>query len=100
MPRLMTDDFVNISKAEQRTLHALARGGKIVLERDEKGHLIDAECLTREGWRLEDCDLELFRKMKRRGFVASRGGGPYQVTREGLEAMRPQLDNRVSTKRW
>ena len=91
---------MNISKAEQRTLHALARGGKIVLERDDRGHLIDAECLTREGWRLEDCDLILFKKMRRRGFVASKGGGPYHVTRQGLVAMCPQLDNRVTAKRW
>jgi uncharacterized protein YjhX (UPF0386 family) len=44
--------------------------------------------------------LALFRKLKQRGFIASRGGGPYLITRDGLEAMRPQLDNRTSAKRW
>ena len=91
---------MNISKAEQRTLHALAQGGQIILERDPKGHAITAECLTREGWALSDCNLALFKKLKRRGFIASRNSGPYRITREGLEAMRPQLDNRVSAKRW
>jgi len=91
---------LNISKAEQRTLHALAQGGKILLERDERGALAAAECLSREGWRLSDCDLALFRKLKRRSFIASRAGGPYLITRDGLEALRPQLDNRTSAKRW
>lgn len=45
---------MNISKAEQRTLHALAQGGAIVLERDERGHPAAAECLTRDGWALAD----------------------------------------------
>lgn len=91
---------MNISKPEQRTLHALAQGGKILIERDERGRLLDAECLTREGWRLSDCDVALFRKMKQRGFIASRNSGPYRITRDGLEALRPQLDNRTSAKRW
>ena len=91
---------MNISKAEQRTLHALAQGGKILLERNERGASVGAECISRDGWRLADCDLALFKKLKRRGFIMSRNSGPYLITREGLEVMRPQLDNRVSTKRW
>jgi uncharacterized protein YjhX (UPF0386 family) len=94
------DLSVNISKPEQRTLHALAQGGKIVLVRTPNGDLADAECLTREGWRLAECTLALFRKLKRRGFIASRDGGPYGITREGLFSLRPQLDNRVSARRW
>lgn len=91
---------MNISKPEQRTLHTLAQGGRILLERAADGTLINAECVTREGWRLGDCNLALFRKLKRRGFIASKGGGPYRITRDGLFAMRPQLDNRVTAKRW
>ena len=89
-----------ISKPQQRTLHALAQGGRIQLERDEHGRTIAAECLTREGWRLGDCNLELFKALKRRRLIASRGGGPYQITREGLERLRPQLDNRTSGRKW
>ncbi len=91
---------MNISKPQQRTLHALAQGGRILLERDPRGKITDAECLTREGWRLADCDLAVFKALKRRGLIISRGGGPYLITREGLERLRPQLDNRVSTRRW
>jgi uncharacterized protein len=91
---------LNISKPQQRTLHALAQGGRILLERDETGRAIAAECLTREGWRLGDCTLDIFRALKRRRLIASRGGGPYQITRDGLERLRPQLDNRTSGRKW
>jgi hypothetical protein len=90
---------LNISKPQQRTLHALAQGGRIVLERDHKGDPIDAECWTREGWRLTDCTLEVFKALKRRRLIASHGGGPYRITREGLARLRPQLDNRASGRR-
>jgi uncharacterized protein YjhX (UPF0386 family) len=91
---------LNISKPQQRTLHALARGGRILLQRDETGRAVAAECLTREGWRLGDCTLDLFKALKRRRLIASRGGGPYHITRDGLERLRPQLDNRTSGRKW
>jgi hypothetical protein len=85
---------LNISKHEQRVLHALAQGGRIQHQRDQAGRLVAVDCLTREGFCLTDCTLDLFARLKRRGFIASRGGGPYLVTREGLSAVRAQLDNR------
>lgn len=91
---------MNISKPQQRTLHALAQGGRIQLERDETGRAVGAECLTREGWRLSECTLELFKTLKRHRLIASREGGPYRITREGLERLRPQLDNRTSARKW
>ena len=91
--------LLNISKHQQRTLHALAQGGRIMLERNEKGAVVAAECVTRDGWRLADCNVDLFKALKRRGLIASRGGGPYQITREGLERLRPQLDNRTSGRK-
>ena len=91
---------VNISKPQQRTLHALAQGGAIILERDEDtGDIISAACFTRDGWRLSDCTLAVFRSLKRRRFIASSGGGPYRITRDGLLSLRSQLDNRVTMKR-
>lgn len=99
-PRLNSDTPLNISKPQQRTLHALAQGGAIVLERDERGNLIDAECLTREGWRLSDCDLAVFKSLKKKRLIASQGGGPYRITREGLVNLRAQLDNRTTVRGW
>jgi len=90
---------MNISRAEQRTLHALAQGGRIVLIRDEDGSLVRADCFTRDGFRLTDCTLSVWRKLKKKGLIASHGGGPYRVNRDGLARMRSQLDNRVSVRR-
>ncbi len=85
---------MNLSKHEQRVLHALAQGGMIHLKRDIDGRLDAVDCLTRDGFRLSDCTPALFARLKRRGFIASRGGGPYRISREGLGAVRAQLDNR------
>lgn len=85
---------MNISKYEQRVLHALAQGGRIVHRRDTTGDIVAADCFTRDGFVLTDCTLALFRKLKRRGLIASMGGQPYRITRLGLDAVRAQLDNR------
>jgi uncharacterized protein YjhX (UPF0386 family) len=85
---------MNISKAEQRTLHALAQGGRIDHFKDERGRIVRVECFNRDGWVLFDCTEPVFRRLRKRGFVASRMGGPYRITREGLAAVRAQSDNR------
>lgn len=91
---------MNISKPQQRTLHALAQGGRIIIERDHRGDLISAECITRDGWTLSDCDIALFKSLKQKRLIASRNGQPYQITREGLVNLRSQLDNRTSMRAW
>ena len=88
---------MNIPKPQQRTLHALAQGGAIHIDRDERGALVAAECVTREGWRLGDCDLVVFRSLKQKRLIASRDGGPYRITRQGLLSLRAQADNRTLT---
>jgi uncharacterized protein len=86
--------LVNISKYEQRVLHALAQGGRIEYRRDNRGRVVAVDCLNRDGWRLDDCTLGVFAKLKRRRLVASTDGRPYRITRDGLAAVRGQLDNR------
>jgi uncharacterized protein YjhX (UPF0386 family) len=91
---------VNISKPLQRTLHALAQGGRIELERDEAGALIGVRCFNHAGWVLPDCTLGVFQTLRRRRLVASRGGGPYRITHDGLLSLRSQGDNRTSGRAW
>ena len=91
---------MNVSKPQQRTLHALARGGAILIERNERGTLVAAECITREGWRLSDSDVAVFKALKQKRLIASRDGGPYRITRQGLLSLRAQADNRTSARAW
>ena len=125
---------MNISKMEQRTLHALAQGGHILVRREEsllapqaptgpsgpsasglagrrpvglaepvpgsdagrsrKPKISAVECYNRDGHRLVDCRMETFQRLRRRGFIASSGGGPYRITRAGLAVVRAQADQR------
>ena len=91
---------MNISKPQQRTLHALAQGARIELLRDDKGRIVGADCITGEGWRLSDCTLGVFKTLKRRRFIASGNGGPYRITPLGAGNLRSQLDNRVTARAW
>lgn len=85
---------MNISKTEQRVLHALALGGRIQHRRDDQHTIMAADCFTREGHVLADCTLALFHKLKRRGLIASQGGAAYRITRLGLASVRAQADQR------
>lgn len=85
---------MNISKYEQRVLHALAQGGRIEYIRDARGKVEIVDCFNRDGFRLADCTLPVFTRLKRRRLIRSRSGGAYRITREGLVAVRGQLDNR------
>ena len=86
---------MNISKHEQRVLHALAQGGRIVHRRDDQnGKIVEVDCFNRDGWRLDDCSPGVFRKLRRRQLIFSHDGAPYRISREGLAAVRAQLDNR------
>ncbi|WP_323118216.1 YjhX family toxin [Burkholderia alba] len=88
---------MNISKQEQRVLHVLAQGGAIHHLRVD-GQLTSVDCFNRHGLRLSDCTLDVFKKLKRRGFIASIDSGPYRITRLGRESVRPQLDNQLAAR--
>ena len=85
---------MDISRNEQRVLHLLAQGGRIEVKKNERRRIVTVECLTRDGWRFQGVDLEMFRKLKRKRAVASSEGGPYRITRRGLELVRSEQDNR------
>jgi len=85
---------MNISKQEQRVLHALAQGGSIIHRFDERGHIVEVDCMNRDGWRLADCTLAVFHKLRRRKLIGSLGGASCCFSREGLCGVRSQLDNR------
>ena len=85
---------MDISKPEQRVLHLLAQGGRIVVEKNDHGRITDTRTITRDGWSWSGCPLALFKKLKRRRYIASKSGGPYLITRLGLLRVRAQPDNR------
>ncbi|MEL6678332.1 MAG: YjhX family toxin [Pseudomonadota bacterium] len=85
---------MDISRAEQRVLHTLAKGGWIDLERDGARRVIARHLVTREGWGAPGLTERVFRKLKRLRAIRSRNGGPYRITRTGLLLVRAQVDNR------
>lgn len=85
---------MDISSAEQRILHLLAQGGNIELIRNEARKIEGLRLETREGWIFSQIDIVTFRKLKRKGAIASSGGKPYRITTRGLELVRSQLNNR------
>ena len=85
---------MDISRDEQRVLHLLAQGGVIRADKNDRGKIIGVTCVNRDGFVLTGFSLSLFRKLKRRDSVASHGGGPYRITRRGLELVRSEVDNR------
>ena len=85
---------MDISKDQQRVLHALAKGGYLTLMKTSTGRILAVELMTREGWRMPGVSIRDIRKLKRLKAIGSKGGGPYRVTKRGLELVRSQPDNR------
>lgn len=85
---------MNISKNEQRVLHALAQGGQIRYERGPNGRVLDVFCFTRDGMILSNCTLEIFGKLRRKRLIESKHSSPYRISEKGRRSVRAQLDNR------
>jgi uncharacterized protein YjhX (UPF0386 family) len=85
---------MNISRAEQRALHALAQGGAILVDKDEQGRITAVRCFTRDGYVLSSVTLALFRKLRSKRAIVSAEGRPYRISRHGLDLVRAQADNR------
>ncbi|MBR9833646.1 MAG: hypothetical protein GYB42_00275 [Alphaproteobacteria bacterium] len=85
---------MDISRAQQRILHLLAQGGWIEAKRNDQRKIAKVTCFTREGWQYSGLDLICFRQLKRLRAIASKAGGPYRITRRGLELVRAEFDNR------
>ena len=85
---------MNISKNEQRVLHALAQGGFILQERGHNGRITKVDCFTRDGHILTNCTMEVFSKLRRKRLILSKNSRPYQISEKGRRSVRSQLDNR------
>ena len=85
---------MNISRLEQRVLHALAQGGLIEHDREGGRKVAGVLCRTRDGHVLSDCTLPVFLGLRRKGLIASVAGGPYRISLAGRQSVRAQPDNR------
>ncbi len=84
---------MNISRPEQRVLHVLALGGRILHERGNGPKVISVICITRDGLVLSDCNLTVFNRLRKKRLIESRSGNPYRISKRGRVSVRAQRDN-------
>lgn len=85
---------MNISKQEQQVLHTLAMGGEIRRYLDETGKLAEITCFTREGFGLSNCTMGIFKKLKSKKLIRSKGGKPYRITHLGATSVQAKMNQR------
>ena len=84
---------MNISRLEQRVLHVLALGGRILHDRGNGPKVISVTCFTRDGMVLSDCDLTVFNRLRKKRLIESLSGSSYRISKRGRVSVRAQLDN-------
>ncbi|OLS52673.1 YjhX family toxin [Rhodovulum sulfidophilum] len=84
---------MNISRNEQRALHVLALGGRILHEREYGSKITSVTCVTREGMILDGFDMTVFHRLRRKRLIESRCGSAYRISKRGRLSVRAQLDN-------
>ncbi len=84
---------MNISRNEQRALHVLALGGRILHERGDGPKITRVTCVTREGLILADFNLNIFHRLRTKRLIESRSGNPYRISKRGRISVRAQYDN-------
>ncbi len=90
---------MNISKDEQRVLHALAQGGLIRYTRGPNGRLTAADCFTHDGSVLVGCTLDIVARLRRKRLIESRNSSPYRISATGRRTVMAQVDNRTAARK-
>ena len=84
---------MNLSRPEQRVLHVLALGGRILHERGNGPKVNSVTCVSGDGMVLPDCNLTVFNRLRKKRLIESQSNSPYRISKRGRVSVRAQIDN-------